>query len=120
MHKMQRALYCKKTENKKKLYILTEVRYTNDSVSFIARKGGVCTRSIELMLFLELLNLYGSWARERHIQRREFAYGKQLMYYLKGLEPFAANCCTLQRFNKRKTETKNIANAYYDTKSIKW
>ena len=38
------------------------------------------------------------------------------MYYLKGLEPFAANCCTLQRFNKRKTETKNIANAYYDTK----
>ena len=50
----------------------------------------------------------------------EFAYGKQLMYYLKGLEPFAANCCTLQRFNKRKTETKNIANAYYDTKSIKW
>ena len=59
-------------------------------------------------------------ARERHIQRREFAYRKQLMYYLKGLEPFAANCCTLQRFNKRKTETKNIANAYYDTKSIKW
>ena len=30
------------------------------------------------------------------------------MYYLKGLEPFAANCCTLQRFNKRKTETKNM------------
>jgi hypothetical protein len=41
------------------------------------------------------------------------------MYYLKGLEPFAANCCTLQRF-RCKTETKNIANAYYDTKSIKW
>ena len=26
----------------------------------------------------ELLNLHGSWARERHIQRRELAYGKQL------------------------------------------
>ena len=29
-----------------KLYIFTEVRYTNDSASFIARKGGVCTRSV--------------------------------------------------------------------------
>ena len=28
------------------------------------------------------------------------------MYYLKGLEPFAANCCTLQRFNKRKQKLK--------------
>lgn len=32
----------------------------------------------------ELLNLHGSWARERHIQRRELAYGKQLMSSLKG------------------------------------
>ena len=46
MHKIQRALYCKKTENKKKLYILTEVRYTNDSASFVARKGGVYTRAV--------------------------------------------------------------------------
>lgn len=46
MHKIQRALYCKKTENKKKLYIFTKVRYTNDSVSFIARKGGVCTKAV--------------------------------------------------------------------------
>lgn len=46
MHKIQRVLYCKKTENKKKLYIFTKVRYTNDSVSFIARKGGVCTKAV--------------------------------------------------------------------------
>ena len=32
----------------------------------------------------ELLNLHGSWARERHIQRRELAYGKQLMSSRKG------------------------------------
>lgn len=32
----------------------------------------------------ELLNLHGSWARERHIQRRELAYGKQLMSSQKG------------------------------------
>lgn len=67
MHKIQRVLYCKKTENKKKLYILTEVRYTSNSASFIARKGGfVLDWSIELMLFFELLNLHGSWARARH------------------------------------------------------
>lgn len=32
----------------------------------------------------ELLNLHGAWARERHIQRRELAYGKQLMSSAKG------------------------------------
>lgn len=32
----------------------------------------------------ELLTLHGSWARERHIQRRKVAYGKQLVSSAKG------------------------------------
>ena len=33
----------------------------------------------------ELLTLHGSWARERHIQRRPICYGKQLVSSAKGV-----------------------------------